>query len=108
MKNYHCAISKQNEDKNFEVNEKPRHENKMFKNIIYNCKPLFKYEISKTKIHKNVSTVKKKKKKRKTSELTNRPVETAGMLATFFKNLFILWKSLIRHRRIVMTWVQKL
>ena len=43
--------------------------------------PLFKYVKSKTKIHKNISTV---NKKNKTDELTDKSVKTAGVLARVF------------------------
>ena len=44
--------------KKFQVNEKFQHEDKIFENIKYNSKLLFKYVKSKTKIPENVRKVK--------------------------------------------------
>ena len=68
-----------------------RYKHKIIKilNTIKNL--LFKYIKSKTKIHKNVSTI----KNGKTGELTNTTVKTDDVLTRFFFNLFILWKSFI-------------
>ncbi len=49
IENYKNTLRKQNEYEKLLVNEKLKHENK---NIKCNCKPLFKYVKSKTKIHK--------------------------------------------------------
>ena len=46
IENYKNVSSWQNEY------EKLKHENKIVENILCNCKPLFKYVKSKTKIHK--------------------------------------------------------
>ena len=59
MKNCHNALSKQNEYEKLDINEKVKHENKIVRNIKYNSELLFKYVKLKTKIHKNVSTIKK-------------------------------------------------
>ena len=48
--NYQKAFNKQNEY------EKLKHKSKIITNIKSNCKSLFKYAKSQTKIHKNVST----------------------------------------------------
>ena len=48
MENYKNSISKQNEYKRLEVNEKLKHENKIVENIKSNYISLFKYENSKT------------------------------------------------------------
>ena len=69
MENYQNALSKQNEYEKLEVNEKLKYENKIVKNIKYHCK--FKYVKSKTKLNKNVGTVKRNDK---TGELTNTAV----------------------------------
>ena len=81
MENYQNTLNKLNGYEKLEVNEKLKHEND--KNIEYNCVPLFKSVKSKTKIHRSVSTV-KKKKNYKTGELTNTHIETTGILGIFF------------------------
>ena len=45
--------------KNWKINKKLKHDNRIVPNIKYNCKPLFKYVKLKLKIHKNSWTVKK-------------------------------------------------
>ena len=69
------------------VIQKSKHENKFVKNIKYNCKPLYKYEKSQTKIHKNVATV----KDNKTGELTHQLKDQVYKQNSF--NLIILWST---------------
>ena len=49
MENYQNALSKQNKYEKLKGNKKLKQENKILKNIKYNCKPKFKYGNSKTK-----------------------------------------------------------
>ncbi len=64
------------------VNEKLKHENKITKDVRYNCEPLYKYVKPKTKNHKN-STVKKKIYKK--DELTNTPIEIGELKQQSFQ-----------------------
>ena len=60
--------------------EKLKHKNEISKNIKCNYKPLFKYVKSKTKIHKNINTLKNDKT----------IVETPGAPATCFQSVHSL------------------
>ena len=82
MVNFQSALGKQKEYETVEYEEKLKHEQKIVKNLKYNCKPLFRYMKSKSKARKNVSTL-----KNESGNLTESPAETAELLAKFFQSI---------------------
>ena len=82
MESFQTALHKQKEFEKIEFEEKVKHEQKIVKNLKYNCKPLFKYFRSKSKARKNVSTLKNNEGK-----LSESPAETAEILADFFQSV---------------------
>jgi hypothetical protein len=82
MENFQTALGKQREYEKIEYAEKIKHEQKIVKNLKNNCKPLFRYFKSKSKIRKNVSSI-----KTESGKLTESPSETAEVLADFFQSV---------------------
>ena len=84
---FQSALHKQNEYNNVELVEKLKYEHKLVRNLKMNSKPLFKYLRSKNKLRKTVSEL-----VRPAGDLTETPLETAEVLAIFFR-LFSSLKS---------------
>ena len=102
MENNHNSLK--NKYEKLEVNKKLQSKNEILRNIECNFKPLFKYVKSKSKIHKNVSTV-KKISDRWINKNTN---WNSGCTSKIFFSLFILWKSLTYDKKVVMETAQKI
>lgn len=82
MEKFQTALNKQKEYEKVELEEKLKHEQKIVRNLKYNCKPLFRYFKSKSKTKKNVSSL-----KTESGKLTESPAETAEVLANFFQSV---------------------
>ena len=87
MVNFQSALYKQREFERVEYNAKVMYETKIVKKLKYNCKPLFNYLRSKSKINKTVSSL-----ENKFGNLTESPKDSAEVLADFFQSSFSLEK----------------
>ena len=81
--NYNIAMFQQRKYERSEIKAKVKYEQKLVKNLKRNCKPLFSYLKTKSKINKSVSSL-----RCPNGKLSDSPKETAEILADFFQSVF--------------------